>query len=375
VLAYLDHAATGPLHPAAAAAMRPWLTGRFGNPSGSHQVARAARTAVDDSRDRLATVVGVDPGGIIFTSGGTEADNLAVLGAAAARPGPVVVSAVEHPAVMEAAFSSGQEVRVAAVDSDGLVDLDGLRRLLDREVTLVSVQLANHETGVIQPLDQIARRVRKFAPDALFHTDAVQAFAWMDLREAAACADLISVSGHKVGGPQGIGALAGRGRPLLRAILYGGGQERELRSGTHNVAGIVGLAAAAEAADAGRAADSIRTRRLRDELATDLRTSIPGCVETASSAVRLPGHIHLRFSGVESEELLVLLDDAGVCASAGAACASGAMEPSPVLLAMGVDKVDALSSLRLTLGWTTTPEDVAFAARVVPAAVQRLRAA
>jgi len=355
--------------------MRPWLTGRFGNPSGSHQVARAARTAVDDSRDRLATVVGVDPGGIIFTSGGTEADNLAVLGAAAARPGPVVVSAVEHPAVMEAAFSSGQEVRVAAVDSDGLVDLDGLRRLLDREVTLVSVQLANHETGVIQPLDQIARRVRKFAPDALFHTDAVQAFAWMDLREAAACADLISVSGHKVGGPQGIGALAGRGRPLLRAILYGGGQERELRSGTHNVAGIVGLAAAAEAADAGRAADSIRTRRLRDELATDLRTSIPGCVETASSAVRLPGHIHLRFSGVESEELLVLLDDAGVCASAGAACASGAMEPSPVLLAMGVDKVDALSSLRLTLGWTTTPEDVAFAARVVPAAVQRLRAA
>jgi cysteine desulfurase len=375
VLAYLDHAATGPLHPAAAAAMRPWLTGRFGNPSGSHQVARAARTAVDDSRDRLAAVVGVDPGGIIFTSGGTEADNLAVLGAAAARPGPVVVSAVEHPAVMEAALSSGQEVRVAAVDSDGLVDLDGLRRLLDRECTLVSVQLANHETGVIQPLDQIARRVRKFAPEALFHTDAVQAFAWMDLREAAASADLISVSGHKVGGPQGIGALAGRGRPLLRPILHGGGQERELRSGTHNVAGIVGLAAAAEAVEGRRAADSIRIRRLRDKLATDLRASIPGCVETASSVVRLPGHIHLRFSGVESEELLVLLDDAGVCASAGAACASGAMEPSPVLLAMGVDNVDALSSLRLTLGSTTTPEDVAFAAPVVAAAVQRLRAA
>ncbi len=355
--------------------MRPWLTGRFGNPSGAHQVARAARAAVDDSRDRLAAVVGVDPGGIVFTSGGTEADNLAVLGAIAARPGPVVVSAVEHPAVMEAALASGQEVRVVTVDADGLLDLDCLRRSLDRQVTLVSVQLANHETGVIQQLDPIAERVRRHAPEALFHTDAVQAALWMDLRTATASADLVSVSGHKLGGPQGIGALAGRGRPMLRAMLHGGGQERELRSGTHNVAGIVGLAAAAAAAGAGRAAESTRTRALRDQLAGDIRGSVSGSVETASSVARLPGHIHMRFEGIESEALLVLLDDAGVCASAGAACASGAIEPSPVLLAMGIDKADALSSLRLTLGPTTTPAEVALAAQVVPASVQRLRGA
>ncbi len=374
VLAYLDHAASGPVCPAAAAAMYPWLTERFGNPSGAHQVARAARAAVEEARDGVAAALGVDPAGVIFTSGGTEADNLAVLGALSARPGPVVVSAVEHPAVIEAAAASGLEVRVAPVQSDGLLDLEGLRLLLDREVALVSVQLANHETGVIQPLGEIARLVRRRAPRALFHTDAVQAAPWLDLADVARDADLVAISGHKIGGPQGVGALAARRRPALRAISHGGGQEQELRSGTHNVAGIVGLGVAVTVASSARPGVTTGVRAGRDDLARRLTHAIPGAIETAASTPRLPGHLHLRIPGVESEALLVLLDQAGVCASAGAACASGALEPSPVLLAMGIPKEEALSSLRLTLAATTTPAELDLAATAVPAAVARLRA-
>ncbi|MGH3280229.1 MAG: cysteine desulfurase family protein, partial [Trebonia sp.] len=373
VLAYLDHAASGPLHPVAASAMRPWLEGRFGNPSGSHRVARAARAAVDDARDALAAFAGVEPGGVTFTSGGTEADNLAVLGVLAARPGPAVVSAVEHPAVMEAAIASGHEVRVAPVCADGTADLDGLASLLDRDVSLVSVQLANHETGVVQPFAAVERLVRRRAPRAVLHTDAVQAAAWLDLGEEAADADLVTVSGHKMGGPQGVGALLARGRPALRSVLHGGGQERELRSGTQNVAGIVGLGAAVAAVGLERHATRERVQELRDELARLLRRAVPDCVETAAGARRVPGHLHLRFAGVESESLLVLLDEAGVCASAGAACASGAMEPSPVLLAMGVPKPEALSSLRLTLGPSTSRAEITLAAEAVPAAVAGIR--
>ncbi len=375
MLAYLDHAASGPVCPAAAAAMLPWLTERFGNPSGSHRVARRARAAVDDGRDAVAVALGMEPGGITFTSGGTEADNLAVLGSLAANPGPVVVSAVEHPAVMEAAAASGQEVRLAPVQTNGLIDLDGLRRLLDREVALVSVQLANHETGVIQPLDRVAPLVRRLSPRAILHTDAVQAAAWLDLADMARPADLVAISGHKLGGPQGIGALGSRRRGAVHAILHGGGQEREVRSGTHNVAGIVGLGVAIASACSDRAGASLRVQSLRDDLARRLAQSIPDAVVTAPDAPRTPGHLHLRLPGADSEALLVLLDEGGVCASAGAACASGAMEPSPVLLAMGVSKEEAGTSLRLTLGPTTTVAEVDLAAAVVPAAVARLRAA
>jgi cysteine desulfurase len=373
VLAYLDHAASGPLHPAAAEAMSPWLSHKFGNPSGAHQVARAARAAVDEARDVVADFLGVAPGGITFTSGGTESDNLAVLGAVAARPGAVVVSAVEHPAVIESARASGQEVRIAPVDADGRVDVEGLRRLLDHDVAVVSVQLVNHETGVIQQLDGIARRVRKLAPRAVFHTDAVQAASWMDLRVAAAAADLISISGHKAGGPQGVGVLAARGSHPLRAIIHGGGQERELRSGTQNVAAIVGLAAAVSAVRSEAEESARRVGGLRDDLSARILRGVPDAVETAAGGPRTPGHLHLRFPGVESEALLVLLDEAGVCASAGAACASGAVEPSPVLLAMGVGKEDALSSLRLSLGPTTAGAEIDAGVAAVTAAVLRLR--
>jgi cysteine desulfurase len=353
--------------------MVPWLGERFGNPSGAHQVARAARAAVDQARDAVAAAVGVDPGGLTFTSGGTEADNLAVLGSLAAHPGAVVVSAVEHPAVLEAAAASGEEVRLAPVGADGLIDLTALRLLLDGQVALVSVQLVNNETGVVQPLGQVARLVRRHAPGAVLHTDAVQAANWFDLAATTAAADLVAISGHKLGGPQGIGALAARRGVTLRPVQHGGGQERGLRSGTHNVAGIVGLGVAITAAQAQRIEATARVRALRDHLARRLCQAVPDAVVTAATSPRAPGHLHLRLPGVESEALLVLLDDAGVCASAGSACASGAMEPSAVLLAMGVSKEDALTSLRLTLGPTTTQADVDLAAAAVPAAVSQLR--
>ncbi|MDQ1394197.1 MAG: cysteine desulfurase [Acidimicrobiaceae bacterium] len=388
---YLDHAATTPLRPEAAAAMLPWLTERFGNPSGSHAVARAARAAIDDARDVVAATLGVDPGGVIFTGGGTEADNLAITGVLAARQPPgtatttgaaggvVVCSAIEHHAVLHAAEAAARasggatECRIVAVHPDGTIDLDRLAEALDPTVTVVSIMLANNEVGTIQPFASIAPLVRRRAPNAVLHTDAVQAFPWLDVREAAKRADLISVSAHKFGGPQGTGVLAVGTDVALAPIIHGGGQERDRRSGTHNVAGIVGMAAAMQATAAERDATVVRVRRLRDRLADELLRITPGSTETGDRAAKIAGNCHLCFDGIESEALLVLLDDAGVYASAGSACASGAMDPSHVLVAMGIDRRRALGSLRLSLGHTTTDDDVELALKVVPDAVARLR--
>jgi cysteine desulfurase len=401
MVTYLDHAATTPLRPEAAEAMLPWLTERFGNPSGSHSVARAARAAIDDARDIAAAALGVDPGGIIFTGSGTEADNLAIAGvltagaargtagaargtAGAARgtaPDVVVCSAIEHHAVLHAGqavtAAVGTECRIVAVHPDGTIDLEALARALDPSVRLVSIMLANNEVGTIQPLAAIARLVRRRSPHAVLHTDAVQAFPWLDVAQAAAPADLISVSAHKFGGPQGTGVLAVRGDrevPLV-PLIHGGGQERDRRSGTHNVAGIVGMAAAMQAVSAPGAREAViaRVGSLRDRLADQLLASIPGATETGDRAHKIAGNCHLCFADIESEALLVLLDDAGLCASAGSACASGAMDPSHVLVAMGIDRRRALGSLRLSLGHTTTDVDVDLALKAVPDAVARLR--
>lgn len=401
---YLDNAATTPMCPEAAAAMLPWLGQRFGNPSGSHSVARAARKAIDDARDIAAEALGVDPGGVIFTGGGTEADNLAVLCATRPAPGTtpdegpgqrrpttadtptvVVCSAIEHHAVLHAAEAAHAHAhagttphtahpRVVPVLSDGTVDLDRLVEALDPDVRVVSIMLANNEVGVIQPFARIAKLVRRHAPNAILHTDAVQAFPWLDVAHEAAAADLISVSAHKFGGPQGVGALAVRNATQLAPLIHGGGQERDRRSGTHNVAGIVGMAAAMQATVDTRAATVERVGRLRDRLADGLLAAVPGSQETGDRARKVAGNCHLCFDGIESESLLVLLDDAGVYASAGSACTSGAIEPSHVLVAMGVDRERALGSLRLSLGTTTTDADVDLALRVVPEAVARLRA-
>jgi cysteine desulfurase len=396
-LTYLDHAATTPLRPEARAAMLPWLGERYGNPSGAHRVARAARRAVDEARDAVAEAVGCQPGEVVFTSGGTEADNLAVKGVHAARPGPVLCSAVEHEAVLGPVASVGGGT--VAVDGWGVVDLDALAGALGPDTTLVSVMAANNEVGTVQPLAEVADVVRRRAPGAALHTDAVQAAPWLDLPALVAGADLVSLSSHKLGGPQGVGALAVRRGTPLQAQALGGGQEREVRSGTHNVAGIVGFAAALRAVAASRDETAARVRRMRDRLAGGLLAAIPGTVVTGepgplaagsrgdgpageaaptpgsrAGAGLLPGCLHLCLPGVESEALLFLLDEAGLCASAASACASGAQQASHVLAAMGVPAERSRGALRLSLGWTTTDADVDRALATVPAAVARLQA-
>lgn len=382
-LTYLDHAASTPLRPEVAEAMAPYGPDRFGHPSSGHHMGRSARRGLDEARDTVAALLGADPAEVVFTSGGTEADNLAVLGVAMAaarrrRPAALVSSAVEHAAVagscaVAAHRLDGVEHRRVGVRSDGVLHLDRLAEALDDEVVLVSVMAANNEVGSVQPLPEVRALVRRNAPQAVLHTDAVQAAPWMDLAAHAAGYDLVSVSAHKLGGPKGAGALLVGEGVSLEPILVGGGQERERRGGTHNVAGAVGLATALAAAGAEREQESVRVGALRDRLADGLCAAVPGAVETADRKGVLPGHCHVCFEGVDREELLVLLDSAGVCVSAGSACASGALEPSHVLAAMGVEPELARGAIRFSLGHTTTPADVERALAVVPEAVGRLR--
>src|SRR5437868_4324766 len=355
----------------AVAAMLPFLSDRFGNPSGVHSVARAARLALDEARDAVAAALGAQPGEVVFTGSGTEADNLALFGVVARRGGVPVCTAVEHHAVLHSVQALGG--RVVPVDADGVVDLDALAAALGDDVSVVSVMLANNEVGTVQPLAAVAEVVRSRAPRAVLHTDAVQAFPWLDVAVLAADADLVAVSAHKFGGPKGVGALVVREGIAVEPIIHGGGQERDRRSGTYNVAGIGGMAAAMRATVAGRLETVGRIARLRDRLADGLLASVSGAEETGDRATKIAGNCHLSFDGIESEALLVLLDGAGVCASAGSACTSGAVEPSHVLTAMGVPAERAVGSLRLSLGATTTDADIDLALDAVPAAVDRLR--
>ena len=353
--------------------MLAFLTERFGNPSGSHAVSREARKALDEARDTVAHCLGARPAEIVFTGGGTEADNLAILGAHAVRPGPTVCSAIEHHAVLHACDALGDN-RLAPVGADGVVDLDRLADLLDPSVSVVSVMLANNEVGTIEPLADVAALVRERAPEAVVHSDAVQAFPWLDVASAAASADLVAVSAHKFGGPKGVGALVVRQGVKVRPIIHGGGQERDRRSGTHNVAGIVAMAAAMRATVAERAEVVRRVGAMRDRLADGLLAAVPDSAETGDRRAKIAGNCHLSFGGIEAESLLMLLDAAGVYASAGSACASGAVDPSHVLAAMGMSRERAAGSLRLSLGRTTSEADVDLALAAIPPAVARLRA-
>lgn len=360
------------MRPEAVEAMLPFLRDRFGNPSGSHAVSREAKKALEEARDVVAAALGADPAEIVFTGSGTEADNLAVIGAHTTRPGRVVCSAVEHHAVLHATRSVGGTA--APVRPDGVIDLDALAGALTTDTTVVAVMLANNEVGTIQPLADVAAVVRERAPQAVVVTDAVQAFPWIDVAASAASADLVAVSAHKFGGPKGVGALVVRRGVEVRPLIHGGGQERDRRSGTYNVAGIVAMAAAMQATVAGREETNARVKRLRDRLADGLLATVEGAQETGNRANKVAGNCHLTFDRVEAEALLMLLDRAGVCASAGSACTSGAVEPSHVLDAMGVPRSRGLGALRLSLGPTTTGADVDLALAVVPDAVARLRA-
>lgn len=368
---YLDHAASTPLRPSVRAAMAPYLADDYANPSGGHAAARRARQAVDEARDTVAAVLGCQPGEVVFTSGGTESDNFAVLGAVRRHGGTAVCSSVEHHAVLHPVEHLGG--RIVGVDGDGVIDLDALADALDERTRIVSVMAANNEVGTVQPLRRITRLVSKRAPQAWVHTDAVQAAAWLDLADIAKHCHLVSVTGHKLGGPKGAGALVVREGVTLEPLLFGGGQERDRRSGTHNVAGIVGLAAALVATAEERSVTNERVAVLRDRLVDGLLATVRDVHETVPRPLKVPGSAHVCIEGVESEALLYLLERAGVYASAASSCAAGAMEPSHVLLAMGVPKERAAGALRLTLGFASTDADVDRALAVVPAAVAQLR--
>jgi cysteine desulfurase len=367
-ITYLDHAATTPMRPAAVDAMLPFFSERFANPSGSHRFARDSRRAIDEARDAIAERLGVGPGEVVFTGCGTESDNTVVAGVR----GTTVCPAVEHHAVLHPVETRGG--RIVGVDATGHVDLDRLADALDDQVGLVSVMAVNNEVGTITDLASVAAVVRDRAPGALLHTDAVQAVSWLDIREVAAVVDLMSFSAHKFGGPKGVGVLTVRRGASIEPLIIGGGQERERRSGTHNVAGIVAFEAALREADEGRDADVARIAGQRDRLVDGLVANLDAVHETVPRDRKVAGSAHLCIEGIESESLLFLLDEADLCASAASACASGAMEPSHVLSAMGVPRSLAMGALRLSLGCTTTDADIDRALEIITAAVTRLRA-
>jgi len=378
-LAYFDHAATAPMRREAIEAMRPYLDEQFANPSGSHRFSRAARQVVDEARDDVADVLGCTPGEVVFTSGGTEADNAAVFGAVRRHGGVAVCSAAEHHAVLHCVEHLGGEV--VDVDRCGVIDLDKLHATLsaitarNERTALVSVMAVNNEVGSVTPMHDVARVVRASAPGSILHSDAVQAACWLDLRDIVLVTDAVSFSAHKFGGPKGMGIMVQKAGITLEPLIMGGGQERDRRSGTTNVAGIVATAAALRATVTHRATEAMRVASLKKSLAEGITSQLTDVIETVpSSCAVVPGIAHLCIGGVESEALLFLLDEANVCASAASACASGAMEPSHVLRAMGVEPRFAKGALRLSLGHTTTQEDVDRAIEVVVASVQRLRA-
>jgi cysteine desulfurase len=371
------------MRPEAIEAMAPFLAGCFANPSGGHGAAREAKTALEDARDTVAGLLGADPAEVVLTSGGTEADNLAIVGAASAARARgagtrVVTCAFEHKAVLAAAEQlehRGFDVSRVRATTAGLVDLDALSAAVDPSTAVVSVMLVNNEVGTIQPLDEVARIVRERAPDAVLHTDAVQAVPWIDAAGAATPADLVSISAHKFGGPKGTGALVVRAGADIEPLLVGGGHERGRRAGTVNVAGAVAMAAALQATVDARDADVARVGALRDRLVRGLAGVVDGLEVNGDPRHKVAGSCHVVIPGVESELLLVALDRVGVYAAAGSSCSSGAIEPSHVLIAMGMPIDRARCSVRLSLGYASTDADVDRALDAIPDAVCLLRRA
>jgi len=370
---YLDHAATTPMRAESVAAMLPYLSDQYANPSGSHRFAREARKAIDDAREVVAEVVGCKPGEVIFTGGGTEADNTAILGTLARRGGTAVCPAAEHHAVLHSVHHG--QGSVVATTATGAVDLDDLASVLaaHADVSVVSVMAVNNEVGTINDMAAVAQVVRRHAPTAVLHTDAVQAACWLDLRSITPHVEHLALSAHKFGGPKGVGVLVAREGTAFDPMLIGGGQEREQRSGTHNVAGIIAMAEALRITDAERHEELPRIAALRDRLVDRLLAELSGVHETVPRDHKVAGSAHLCIEGIENEALLFLLDEAGVCASAASACAAGAMEPSHVLAAMGVPRALAQGAVRLTLGFASTAADVEHGADVLVRAVHQLR--
>jgi cysteine desulfurase len=372
---YLDHAATTPVRPEVSEAMLAAMERAWANPSSTHTPGRTARATLEEARERLAAVIGAAAGEIVFTRAGTEADNLAVLGRARGRRGsPVVCSAVEHRAVLgaaRAAEAEGHPLVVLPVDAQGVISLAALDAALGGEPAVVSVMWASNETGVLQPVAEIAARCA--AAGVAFHADAVQALGKVRVRVDEMAAGLLAFSAHKLGGPKGIGALFVRRGTTLVPLIHGGGQQRGLRPGTEDVAGAVGFAVAAELAEGEREAFAARTAALRARLETGLRGHAPELVVNGGRAERLPNVCNVSVPGADAEMLLIGLDREGISVSSGSACASGAVEPSHVLLAMGLPTEVAGPAVRFSLGHETGEAEVNRAVEAFGRVVTRVR--
>lgn len=379
---YLDHAATTPMRPEVRAALEE-IRHDFGNPSSHHRWGRSARNKLEESRERLAGLLGASRHEITFTGGGTESDNLAILGRwrrwrLETNPGQGVgilaCSAIEHRAVLgavRAAEAEGASVILLGVDGEGVVDLGALDEALSPDLVLVSVMWANNEVGTIQPIAEIAERCQ--SAGVIFHSDAIQAFGRERIRVDEVGVDLLSLSSHKIGGPQGIGALYRRAGLELEPLIYGGGQEYGLRGGTEDLAAAVGFSLAAELAVSEQVVEAERLRGLRDRLQAHLLARIPDAIVNGGGAARLPQILNISIPGADRELLLISLDLEGIAVSTGSACRSGSMEPSHVLTAMG-GRVEGATSLRLSLGRETTVEMVDTAAERIARVVERVRA-
>src|ERR687897_814982 len=376
---YLDHAATTPVRPEVLEAMLPYLTDQsFGNPSSAHRFGRAARAGIEQARRQIADALGSEPNRVVFTSGGTEADNLGIVGAAlAARDRGAnmcaVVSAIEHKAVLAAAHAvchlGGREV-LLPVDNAGRVVMDAVDAALADRPAIVSVMWVNNETGVIQSVRDIAARCRDAG--TFFHTDAVQALGKVPVSASDLPCTLLTLSGHKIGAPKGIGALIVRDRKAIEAIIHGGGQQYGIRPGTENVAGAVALGRAALLAAREQPEEAPRLRALRDRLAERLRAAVGDLLVNGGPA-GAPHVLNVSVAGADSEALLMHLDLAGIAASSGSACSTGAVEPSHVLVAMGVPRELALGTIRFSLGRETTLGDINRSLEVVPTVVEKVR--
>lgn len=377
---YLDHAATTPVRPEVLDAMLPYLGhDRFGNPSSAHQVGRSARAGLELARQQVADALGVDQGDVLFTSGGTEANNLAILGAGlaarrAGRTGLAAVATTEHKSTLAAAHaltSLGGAEHLIPVTLSGLIERDALDAALALRPAIVSVMWVNNETGVIQPIAQIAGACAEAG--VAFHSDLVQGFGKLPLTLGDGAVTFATISGHKVGAPKGIGALIARDRARLVPLIHGGGQQGGLRPGTENIAAAVGLGRAAVLAVREQAAERTRLEQLMSELLLGLRAALPEAVLAGEGAPHAPHILNLMVPGTDSEALLMHLDLAGIAASGGSACTTGAIEPSHVLLSMGYPRELASGAVRFSLGRETTQADVVRATEAVPAVVARVR--
>ena len=375
---YLDNNATTPVAPEVYEAMSPYLREDFGNASSIHWFGQRAKGAIEDAREQVAKLLNARANEVAFTSGGTESDNTALFGIVEAARGEskhVVTTAIEHHAVLHAAQAlerRGVKVSYVRVGPSGIVDPGDVERAIRPETVLISVMYANNELGTIQPLEEIGRIARK--RDIYFHTDAVQAAGKIPIDVEKIAVDLLSMSAHKLNGPKGVGALYVRRGTALKPLLYGGSHERDRRPGTENVPGIVGLGKACEIARTHLADSAARIGALRDRLEEGILQTIPGATVVGDRANRTPNTANIAFERIEGEAFVIALDLRGIACSTGAACSSGAIDPSHVLTAVGRSPAEARSSIRFSLGKFTSAEDIEYALEVIPAVVQQLRA-